>query len=152
MNEDFMRTIVINGMKVDVDMRTARKIDEFRVGDNVRILHTDKDYNGEVKQKVKNGVITDFANFQDLPTIVIAEIASDYTGVDIQFVYYNEKSEGLEITYMSEEEAKISEKGVIELFNHKIEEAQNTLDKIKYKKNFFIKHFLKGYKEISTDD
>ena len=62
------RIIDINGMKMEVDLRTAKRIDTFKVGDNVKVLATE--YNGT--HSIKPGVITDFAMFKDLPTIVVA--------------------------------------------------------------------------------
>ena len=38
------RIIDINGMKMEVDLRTAKRIDTFKVGDNVKVLATE--YNG----------------------------------------------------------------------------------------------------------
>ena len=35
------RIIDINGMKMEVDLRTAKRIDTFKVGDNVKVLATE---------------------------------------------------------------------------------------------------------------
>lgn len=35
---EFEREIEIDGVKVAVDMRTVKKIDVYRVGDNVKVL------------------------------------------------------------------------------------------------------------------
>ena len=73
MNEN-MRTIEVNGIKMEVDMRYARRIDCFKVGDTVKVL--DK---RSGKNEMKPGVITDFANFKELPTIIVAVYkAGDY--------------------------------------------------------------------------
>ena len=37
--------VEIDGVKMEVDLRTARRIDTFAVGDNVKVLC--KDYNGQ---------------------------------------------------------------------------------------------------------
>ena len=37
------RIIEINGIKLEVDLTTAKRIDEFKVGDNVKVLR--KSYN-----------------------------------------------------------------------------------------------------------
>ena len=49
-----IRTIEINGIKLEVDLRTAKRIDQFKVGDNVKVLK-------------KNG-----GNFQGVPVTDIA--------------------------------------------------------------------------------
>ena len=33
-----MRVIEINGIKVEVDLRTAKQINQYKVGDNVKLL------------------------------------------------------------------------------------------------------------------
>ena len=63
--KDYIRDMEINGVKFEVDMRTLKRIDTFKVGDNVKIL--DKTYS-----KIKNGVIVEFLNFKDMPTIQVA--------------------------------------------------------------------------------
>ena len=55
------RIVEIDGVKIEVDLRSAKRIDTFKVGDNVKVLC--KDYNNQFK--VKPGIITDFANFTD---------------------------------------------------------------------------------------
>ena len=84
------RIVEIDGVKVEVDLRTAKRVDSFRVGDNVKIL--DKNYSG---YKVKPGIIVDFAEFKELPTIVIAvfEEGSWSSSPSISFIYYNKESE-----------------------------------------------------------
>ena len=54
------RIIEINGVKLEVDMSTAKKIDEYRVGDNVKVLK--KDYSGNYD--VLAGVIVEFVNLK----------------------------------------------------------------------------------------
>ena len=62
------RIVEIDGVKIEADFRTAKRIDTFAVGDNVKVLC--KEYDGQYK--VKPGIITDFANFKEKPTIVVA--------------------------------------------------------------------------------
>ena len=58
------RIIEIDGVKIEVDMRTAKRIDTFKVGDNVKVLCKSGD-----DFKVRPGVIIDFCNFKEKPTI-----------------------------------------------------------------------------------
>ena len=57
----------INGVKFEVDMQTATRIDEFKIGDNIKVLR--KDYSSH---RIDNSVIVDFVAFKDLPTIQVA--------------------------------------------------------------------------------
>lgn len=41
--DDGKRIIEIDGVKIEVDLRTAKRIDTYRVGDNVKILNKDRE-------------------------------------------------------------------------------------------------------------
>lgn len=67
MNDE--KTIIeINGVKMEVDLREAKQISCYKVGDPVRVLI--KKWSDEYC--VFDGVIIDFALFQNLPTITVA--------------------------------------------------------------------------------
>lgn len=144
--EDSKRIIEIDGVKVEVDLRTAKRVDSFKVGDNIKIL--DKEYD---TYKVKPGIIVDFAEFQELPTIVIAVFEEgSWTSVpNISFIYYNKNtSKKVEIVSCSEDEIKVSKEGVIERFEREIQKKKNEYEDLKNKLDYFKTHFLKSYKEI----
>lgn len=144
--EESKRIIEIDGVKVEVDLRTAKRVESFKVGDNIKIL--DKEYD---TYKVKPGIIVDFAEFQELPTIVIAvfEEGSWSSTPNISFIYYNKNtSEKVEIVSCSEDEIKVSKEGVIERFEREIQKKKNEYEDLKNKLEYFKTHFLKVYKEI----
>ena len=139
------RIVEIDGVKVEVDLRTAKRVDSFRVGDNVKIL--DKNYSG---YKVKPGIIVDFAEFKELPTIVIAvfEEGSWASSPSISFIYYNkETAENVEIVPASEDEIKLSKDGVIEKFEREIQKKKNEWIDLQNQLEYFKKHFLKECKQ-----
>lgn len=84
-----MTTIEINGIKMEVDLRQARRIENFRVGDPVKILLTGSSYSSP---EVHAGVIVDFEAFEKLPTIVVAYVKMGYGSGGIELAYINEKS------------------------------------------------------------
>ena len=144
--EENKRIIEIDGVKVEIDLRTAKRVDSFKVGDNIKIL--DKEYDS---YKVKPGIIVDFAEFQELPTIVIAvfEEGSWSSAPNISFIYYNKNtSKKVEIVSCSEDEIKVSKEGVIERFEREIQKKKNEYEDLKNKLEYFKTHFLKVYKEI----
>lgn len=144
--EENKRIIEIDGVKVEIDLRTAKRVDSFKVGDNIKIL--DKEYDS---YKVKPGIIVDFAEFQELPTIVIAvfDEGSWSSTPNISFIYYNKNtSKKVEIVSCSEDEIKVSKEGVIERFEREIQKKKNEYDDLKNKLEYFKTHFLKIYKEI----
>jgi len=144
--EENKRIIEIDGVKVEIDLRTAKRVDSFKVGDNIKIL--DKEYDS---YKVKPGIIVDFAEFQELPTIVIAvfDEGSWSSTPNISFIYYNKNtSNKVEIVSCSEDEIKVSKEGVIERFEREIQKKKNEYEDLKNKLEYFKTHFLKVYKEI----
>ena len=102
---EWTREIEVNGVKLEVDMRYAKRIDVFKVGDTVKVL--DK-RNG--KNELKTGVITDFANFKDLPTMMVAVyVAGDFwTKPTIEFIPYNNDTKDIEIVGVSAEEVIVT--------------------------------------------
>lgn len=147
--EDTKRIVEIDGVKVEVDLRQAKRVDTFKVGDNIKIL--DKEYSD---YKVKPGIIVDFAEFQELPTIVIAifDEGSWSSAPSIKFVYYNEKTaDKIEMVPASEDELKLSKDGVIEKFEREIQKRKNEYIDLQNQLEYFKKHFLKECKEGEKD-
>lgn len=143
--EETRRIVEINGVKLEVDMSTARVIDEYRVGMNVKVLM--KEYSGYV---ARPGIITEFVNFKAQPTIVIAVFKEDYSGVSIDFVYYNESTaDQYEIAPCCEHELKLNKERAIDKFNVKIEEYKSKIAELEEKRDYFEKYFNKHFdKEV----
>ena len=124
-------------------MRTAKRIDTFKVGDNVKVLC--KNYNNEFK--VKPGIITDFANFKERPTIVVAVFneGSWSSTPSIEFIHiYEGMEDKYEIVYTSDEDLRLTKDGVIEKFEREIAKKKNEAQDLENQLNYFIKHFVKG--------
>lgn len=140
MSEENIRTVEINGIKMEVDMRYARRIDTFRIGDDVKVL--DKRNGGN---KMLPGVVTDFANFKELPTIIVAMFkAGDYwTKPSIEFVTFNSDTEDMEIVGVSQEEIIISKDSIVQRFDDEIAKARDTLNDLIVKRDTFVKYFGK---------
>lgn len=138
------RIIEINGVKLEVDLRNARRIDEFRVVDNVKVLDT----RGS-KNEVRSGVITDFANFKDLPTIIVAVfIAGDYwSKPSIEFIYFNNDTEDIEIVGVSAEEIIVSKDTIVQQFDDEVIKKRDELNDLIRKRDTFVKYFGKGMEE-----
>ena len=138
------RIVEIDGVKIEVDLRTAKRIDTFRVGDNVKVLC--KEYDGF---KIKPGIITDFANFKEKPTIVVAVLEESYSGVSIKFVHiYEGMEEQYEIVYATEDEVKLSQEGVVEKFEREIAKKKHEMEELQFKLDFFKRHFMKSKEEV----
>ena len=136
------RIVEIDGVKIEVDLRTAKRIDTFKVGDNVKVLC--KYSSG---YKVKPGIITDFANFKEKPTIIVAVFneGSWSSTPSIEFIHiYEGMEDKYEIVYTSDEDLRLTKDGVIEKFQREISKKKNEIQDLENQLNYFIKHFLKG--------
>jgi ribosomal protein L19 len=144
MMENNKRIIEINGIKLEVDLSTAKRIDEFRVGDNVKVL---KNESGSFN--VYAGVIVEFVNFKELPTMIIAVFKQDYWGSKLEFINFNAKSENVEITLCCEHELKLEKCRVLDKFNQEIEKKQSEIDDLRNKRDYFEKYFAKYFQPNS---
>jgi preprotein translocase subunit YajC len=135
------RIIEINGIKMEVDMITAKRNDEFKVGDNIKVLR--KGYNDSYD--VMPGVIVQFVNFKDLPTIQIAVFKSDYSGAHLEFINFNSKTEDVEITLCSNHELRLEKNSVMDKLNNEIQKKQNEAADLIAKRDWFEKYFAKYF-------
>lgn len=141
---EFEREIEIDGVKVAVDMRTVKKIDVYRVGDNVKVLKKSYD-----TYKTYSGVIVDFVNFKELPAIVVAYFNQDYSGTSIEFETITKNTKDIELAPCLPHELSINKNRVIDKFNYEIEQ-QHKVDELKAKRDYFLENFGKFFEEEKT--
>ena len=139
---EFEREIEIDGVKVAVDMRTVKKIDVYRVGDNVKVLKKSYD-----TYHTYSGVIVDFVNFKELPAIVVAYFNQDYSGTSIEFETITKDTKDIEIAPCLPHELSINKNRVIDKFNYEIEQQQHKVDELKAKRDYFLENFGKFFEE-----
>ena len=142
---EFEREIEIDGVKVAVDMRTVKKIDVYRVGDNVKVLKKSYD-----NYRTYSGVIVDFVNFKELPAIVVAYFNQDYSGTSIEFETITKDTKDIEIAPCLPHELSINKNRVIDKFNYEIEQQQHKVDELKAKRDYFLENFGKFFEEEKT--
>ena len=143
--KEFEREIEIDGVKVAVDMRTVKKIDVYRVGDNVKVLIKSYD-----TYHTYSGVIVDFVNFKELPAIVVAYFIQDYSSTSIDFVTITKDTKDIEIAPCLPHELSINKNRVIDKFNYEIEQQQHKVDELKAKRDYFLENFGKFFEEEKT--
>ena len=144
--EEYKKVIEINGVKLEVDLRNAKVIDNFRVGDTVKILK--KEYND--KFKVCPGVIVSSENFKELPTIVVAYINNSYS-TDLEFVYINEQSKDVEMVPADLKDLSIEKDYVLKNFDQKITTKHNEIIEIERKKKYFLDNFQRYFSDGKED-
>lgn len=137
--QDGKTIIEINGVKLEVDLRTAKRIETLRVGDKVKILHT-PDYGSPV---VYAGIVVGFEPFESLPTIVVAYIQAKGWGSDpakIEFLYYNSKSKGYELI-VSTDDVKLDKENALAVFARKEKELLDKLEETRQMRDYFERNF-----------
>lgn len=141
MENEFIREIEINGIKVEVDLRTCKRIDTFKIGDNVKVLK--KQYGEEYK--VYSGVIVDFVNFKERPSLVVAYFENSYSGVNIKFETITKDSKDIEIAPCLPHEMKLNKDRVVDKFDIEIAAKEREADELRQKKQYFIDNFEKFF-------
>ena len=140
---DDRRIIEIKGVKLEVDLSNATKIESYKIGDNVKVLR--KSYGDSYS--VSNGVIVAFVNFDTLPTIQIAVFKQDYLTSTIEFIDFNAKSEGVEISLCSPHELRLEKNSVVERMNNEIKKKSDEVSDLTNKRDWFLKFFSKYFKD-----
>ena len=113
------RVIEIGGVKMEVDLRHARVVENFRIGDTVKVLK--KTYSS---YESLAGVIIGFDDFRNLPTIVLATVETDHTSANVKIIYFNKESKDVEICPMSNDERALDKAKVVEVLDRKITEKE----------------------------
>ena len=137
MSEDQTRIIEINGIKMEVDLRHAKRVDTLRIGDKVKCLV--KSYGNQMN--VHAGVVVGFEPFPSLPTIVIAYLDVSYTA-GIKIISINQNSTDIEIIPdIDNQSLEINKSDILALMDREMDKKQLELDEISKKRAYFIAHF-----------
>jgi hypothetical protein len=128
--------IEVNGVKLEVDLRTARRVEELQVGSRVKVLI--EDYSGA---KVHPGIVVGFEPFTKLPTIIIAYIVSEYNDVGLKTISYNAKSEKVEIVASIDDDFSVNKSEVLGWFRRERQKLDEKRAEIDAKEAFFLDRF-----------
>lgn len=141
--------VEISGIKLDVDERSARTVESYKVGDRVKVLT--KGY-GE-SYKIHYGVIVGFAAFQQLPSIEVMYVSTDtYESEPLKFVTLNDKTDNVEIAPLSEAEVVLmSRDDVLDRLDREIRKRRTALEDIEQKRAFFVRQFGALFEDVEVD-
>lgn len=129
--------IEINGVKLEVDMRYVRRIENLKVGTKVKVLV--KTYS---EHKVHHGVIIGFEPFESRPTIIIAYMELSFTGAEIKFLYYNTGTKDVEVVAArDDDEEALDREEIVKKMEAKIEEKRREIQDLKDRKRYFLEKF-----------
>ena len=148
MSNEHMQTIEINGVKMEVDMRHAKRVDHIRVGDMVSVLI--KGYGDDYK--THKGVVVGFEQFEKLPTIIVAYVDGSWSEADIKFKGVNAQTKDVEIVKAHDELLDIEQEKVVGIFDRKIAKAELEVADLKAKREYFLKHFHSYWQQPETMD
>lgn len=135
--ENTKRIIEVNGIKLEVDLRHAKRIDEFKVGSAVKVLV--KEYSS---YKSHFGMIVGFDEFKALPTIIVAYIDPGAWSSDpLKLVYINEKTENVEICAQDQNDVCVEKGDILDQFDRQMLKKKEEIRDIEVKKKYFIDMF-----------
>lgn len=142
-----MQTIEIHGTKIITDTRTAERSDVLRVGSKVKILCKGS-YSGP---DVYPGVVVGFEPFKELPTIIVCYLQHNYSEAELKFAYVNEKShEKYDLILSIDDELPIAKTDMLARMDTAIEKAQASVDDLKRKRDYFLKHFNQYFEQADA--
>lgn len=140
MNTENTTIIEINGVKMEVDMRYAKRVDTFRIGTKVKLL-CKNDYNGI---RVLPGVIVGFEPFESLPTIIVAYVEQTYNEASVKMAYINTDKKSVEkweIVPALDEDLPIAKGSVLKLMDREIEKKRLEIEDLERRRAYFIESF-----------
>jgi len=135
---DTKQIIEVNGVKLEVDLRTARRVEELQVGSRVKVLIKEA---YSTTTKVHPGVVVGFEPFKSLPTIIIAYVMSEYNDVGLKTVSYNSATENVEIVASIDDDFSVSKSEVLGWFRRERQKLDEKRAEIDAKEAFFLDRF-----------
>jgi hypothetical protein len=139
------KTIIeVNGVKLEVDMRYARRIDEIHIGDRVKVLKK-AGYGDD--HKVFPGIIVGFEPFQKLPTIVVAYVDVEWSKAEIKFLHFNSKCEA-EVIHAADEDFHVDRDVILQRFDREIAAKQREIETIEEQRNYFQTNFRAFWERV----
>jgi hypothetical protein len=139
------KTIIeVNGIKLEVDMRYARRIDEIHIGDRVKVLKK-AGYGDD--HKVFPGIIVGFEPFQKLPTIVVAYVDVEWSKAEIKFLHFNSKCEA-EVIHAADEDFHVDRDVILQRFDREIAAKQREIETIEEQRNYFQTNFRAFWERV----
>lgn len=140
MTDEKQTTIIeINGVKLEVDLRNAKRIDQLQIGSRVKCL-AKSSYGGEMT--TKPGIVVGFEPFPSLPTMVVAYLDIGYGAPGLKFRSFNKETKDFEVVADLDNNAlEIDRAETVAHFDREIAKKELELREVREKKAFFLAHF-----------
>jgi uncharacterized protein YqkB len=138
------KIIEVNGVKLEIDMRYAKSIETYHVGDSVKIFEKQSYGN---KMNVYPGIIIGFAEGNNGNAgIEILYIKNEYSTPEIKSaIICNGVDNEFSLAHLSEYDDIFKKDEIVKSFNRKIEELELNLASMINKKALFIEQFSKSF-------
>jgi hypothetical protein len=138
MNTEKQTTIIeINGVKLEVDLRNAKRIDQLVIGSRVKCLV--KRYNDWATYP---GVIVGFEPFPTKPTIVVAYLETEYSYAGLKFKSFNADTVDFEVVADLDHNAlEVNRESVLQQFDRELGKKELELEEMRQKRSFFLANF-----------
>lgn len=143
-NQADVQVIEVNGVKLEVDMRYARRIDTLRVGSKVKVMT--KGYGNDFK--VHSGVVVGFEPFPDLPTIIVAYVEASWSSSELKFQSINSKTEGFQIVAAVDDDLQLDREQIIAQMNREITKKEQEIDGIRERISYFERNFKAYWEQV----
>lgn len=141
--------IEINGVKLEVDLRTAKRVDNLRVGDRVKCLV--KGYSGSMSTHA--GVVVGFEPFPSLPSIIVAYLDTGYASGTLKFQTFNKETKDFEVICDLDNNAlEVDKVNILATFDRDIAKKKQELEEIEAKRKFFLSHFGRYFKSPVAEE
>ena len=127
-------TIEINGVKMEVDLRHAKRVETLRIGDRVRCLTKDT---YSTSHQVYPGVIVGFEPFDKLPSIVVCYLDSS----TLKTRTVNTETKDFEIIAAIDDTLLLEREHVVDLMQREIARKEIELTEAKRKLEYFERMF-----------
>jgi len=140
MEEEQSKIIEINGVKFEVDARTAtlKQIEKVKIGSRVKILF--KKYSDD--HEVKHGVVVGFEPFPDKPTIIIAYMEQSYgSAPEIKWLYFTTSSKEQVIISREEDTESLEASNITGKIDKEILKKEQEIQDLEDRKAYFLKNF-----------
>lgn len=143
------RIIEINGIKMEVDLRTAKVIENYRIGDSVKLLV--ESYGDKFDSHL--GIIVGFDDFEKHPTIIVAYLALDYSSAEIKFAYINSGSgTKYEICPVNDWDVPFKKQDVLSKIDAEIAKKEEEIRDLTNKRTYFVRMFGQYFEKAVKSD
>lgn len=141
--------IEINGVKLEVDLRNAKRVDNLKIGDRVKCL-VKSSYGSTMNTYA--GVVVGFEPFPSLPSIIVAYLDLDYGSGTLKFRTFNTETKDFEVVADIDNNAlEVDKINILSKFDRDADKKRQELAEIEDKRTYFISHFGRYFKDVGGD-